>query len=399
MSNFNTDIFKSLSQGISIEEIIRLEIEEVVNHLLINELTVFLDYEKHDVIGYNSGNSRNGFYSRKLITKYGEINIKMPRDRNGEFKQQTVPVYDRRTDSLETTVLQLYSRGVTTSEIADLIEKMYGHAYTKQTISNITKVVEVNVDAFHNRKFNKRYVALYCDATMLNVRRDTVAREALHIIIGITEDGHKDVLEYRLYPHEAASNYTDMLQDLYERGLEEVLIIISDGLTGIKEACLKVYPKADHQTCWVHIQRNIAKLVRATDRKEIMNAVKPLYQSQNLESATSEFNNLKDAIGKKYPKVIKLLETNESLFSFYKYPLQIRRSIYTTNLVEGLNKQLKRQTKKKEQFPNEESLERFVCNYFLDYNASLGTRVHIGFGEVTMELNELFNDRYKKTNA
>ncbi len=396
MSNFNTEIFKSLSQGISIEEIIRLEIEEVVNQLLLNELTIFLDYEKHDVNGYNSGNSRNGFYSRKLLTKYGEISIKMPRDRNGEFKQQTVPAYDRRTDSLETTVLQLYSRGVTTSEIADLIEKMYGHAYTKQTISNITKAVEVNVDAFHNRKFNKRYVALYCDATMLNVRRDTVAREALHIIIGITEEGHKDVLDYRLYPHEAASNYTDMLQDLYERGLEEVLIIISDGLTGIKEACLKVYPKADHQTCWVHIQRNIAKLVRATDRKEIMNAVKPLYQSQNLESANSEFNNLKDTIGKKYPKVIKLLETNESLFSFYKYPMQIRRSIYTTNLVEGLNKQLKRQTKKKEQFPNEESLERFVCNYFLDYNARLGTRVHIGFGEVTMELNELFNDRYKK---
>ena len=396
MSNFNTEIFKSLSQGISIEEIIRLEIEEVVNQLLLNELTIFLDYEKHDVIGYNSGNSRNGFYSRKLLTKYGEISIKMPRDRNCEFKQQTVPAYDRRTDSLETTVLQLYSRGVTTSEIADLIEKMYGHAYTKQTISNITKAVEVNVDAFHNRKFNIRYVALYCDATMLNVRRDTVAREALHIIIGITEEGHKDVLDYRLYPHEAASNYTDMLQDLYERGLEEVLIIISDGLTGIKEACLKVYPKADHQTCWVHIQRNIAKLVRATDRKEIMNAVKPLYQSQNLESANSEFNNLKDTIGKKYPKVIKLLETNESLFSFYKYPMQIRRSIYTTNLVEGLNKQLKRQTKKKEQFPNEESLERFVCNYFLDYNARLGTRVHIGFGEVTMELNELFNDRYKK---
>ena len=124
-----------------------------------------------------------------------------------------------------------------------ILSKNVWHAYTKQTISSITKSVEVNVDAFHNRKFNKRYVALYCDATMLNVRRDTVAREALHIIIGITEEGHKDVLDYRLYPHEAASNYTDMLQDLYERGLEEALIIISDGLTGIKEACLKVYPK------------------------------------------------------------------------------------------------------------------------------------------------------------
>lgn len=395
MSNFNTDIFKSLSQGISIEEIIRLELEEVINQLLLNELTVFLDYEKYDVIGYNSGNSRNGYYSRSLQTKYGEININVPRDRNGEFKQQTVPTYDRRTDSLETTILQLYSRGVTTSEIADLIEKMYGHAYSKQTISNITKAVEVNVEAFHNRTFDKRYAALYCDATMLNVRRDSVAKEALHIILGITEDGHKDILDYRLYPNEAASNYTDMLQDLSERGLEEVLIIISDGLTGIRDACLNVYPKADHQTCWVHIQRNIAKLVRATDRKEIMNAVKPLYQSSKLEEALQEYDNLKETYGKKYPKIFKLLESNESLYSFYKYPIQIRRSIYTTNLVEGLNKQLKRQTKKKEQFPNEDSLERFVCNYFLDYNARLGSRIHKGFGEVTMELNEMFNLRYK----
>lgn len=395
MSNFNTDIIKSLSQGISIEEIIRLELEEVINQLLLNELTVFLDYEKYDVIGYNSGNSRNGYYSRSLQTKYGEININVPRDRNGEFKQQTVPTYDRRTDSLETTILQLYSRGVTTSEIADLIEKMYGHAYSKQTISNITKAVEVNVEAFHNRTFDKRYAALYCDATMLNVRRDSVAKEALHIIVGITEDGHKDILDYRLYPNEAASNYTDMLQDLSERGLEEVLIIISDGLTGIRDACLNVYPKADHQTCWVHIQRNIAKLVRATDRKEIMNAVKPLYQSSKLEEALQEYDNLKETYGKKYPKIFKLLESNESLYSFYKYPIQIRRSIYTTNLVEGLNKQLKRQTKKKEQFPNEDSLERFVCNYFLDYNARLGSRIHKGFGEVTMELNEMFNLRYK----
>ena len=186
-----------------------------------------------------------------------------------------------------------------------------------------------------------------------------------------------------------------MLQDLSERGLEEVLIIISDGLTGIRDACLNVYPKADHQTCWVHIQRNIAKLVRATDRKEIMNAVKPLYQSSKLEEALQEYDNLKETYGKKYPKIFKLLESNESLCSFYKFPIQIRRSIYTTNLVEGLNKQLKRQTKKKEQFPNEDSLERFVCNYFLDYNARLGSRIHKGFGEVTMELNEMFNLRYK----
>ena len=188
MSNFNTEVTKALSQGFSIDEIVRLEIETVVNQLLLTELTEFLDYEKYDVIGYNSGNSRNGYYSRTLDTKYGKINIEIPRNRNGEFKQQIVPDYDRKTDSLETTVLQLYSHGVTTSEIADLIEKMYGHAYRKQTISNITKAIEVNVDAFHQRPFSKRYIALYCDATMINVRRDSVAKEALHIIVQLKEN-------------------------------------------------------------------------------------------------------------------------------------------------------------------------------------------------------------------
>lgn len=395
MSNFNTDLIKALSQGISIDEIIKEEIETSINQLLETELTVFLDYEKYDVIGYNSGNSRNGKYSRKLDTKYGQINVEIPRDRNGDFKQQTVPAYNRRVDDLETTIIQLYSHGVTTSEIADLIEKMYGHTYSKQTVSNITKAVEINVKAYHERTFTKRYVALFCDATMINVRRDTVAKEALHIIIGISEDGHKDVLDYRLFPSEGASNYTEMLEDLKDRGLTEVLLIITDGLKGIKDACQSVYPKADHQTCWVHIQRNIAKLVRVNDRKEIMNLVKPLYKSEDYDSALIKFEKLKDEILSRYPKVIKLLESNESLFSFYKYPMQIRSSIYTTNLVEGLNKQLKRQTKKKEQFPNEESLERFVCNFFLDYNLRLGSRIHKGFGEVTSELNEMFESRYK----
>lgn len=198
--------------------------------------------------------------------------------------------------------------------------------------------------------FSKRYVALFCDATMINVRRESVAKEALHIILGITEDGHKEILDYRVYPHEGASNYTDMLNDLYERGLRKVLLIMSDGLSGIKDLCLKVYPKANHQTYWVQVQRNIEKLVRSKDRKEIMDSVKPLYGSRNIKEALLEFDNLKIAIGSKYTKVVTLLENNDSLFSFYNFPQSIRRSIYTTNLVEGINKQLKRQTKRKSSF-------------------------------------------------
>lgn len=159
-------------------------------------------YEKYDPIGYNSGDSWNGIYIRQLMTKFGEITVEVPRDRKGDFKQQTIPVYKRNDDSLETTVIQLYQKGVTTSEIAELIEKMYGHYYTPATISNLTKQVEQQVNEFHSRPLQNRYVVIYGDATYLNVRRDSVAKEALHVLVGIDEYGHKEVLDYRLYKSE-----------------------------------------------------------------------------------------------------------------------------------------------------------------------------------------------------
>lgn len=155
MPNSNTELYKALLSGSSIDEIIRKEIEDTINLLLKTELTSFLDYEPYDPIVYNSGNSRNGSYSRNLKTKYGEITVEISRDRNGEFKQHTITPYKRNTDDLEATILHLYSKGITTSEIADLIEKMYGHAYSKQTISNITKTMENHVKEFHERQLNK----------------------------------------------------------------------------------------------------------------------------------------------------------------------------------------------------------------------------------------------------
>ena len=149
MTNFTTRLLSAVAAGQNIDELFCKELESAVNELLKTELTVFLDYEKYDPIGYNSGNSRNGYYSRSLKTKYGEIQAQIPRDRNGEFNQQTVSPYKRQTSDLETTVLQLYSKGITTAEIADLIEKMYGHAYTPATISNMTRMVQEWVRQYH----------------------------------------------------------------------------------------------------------------------------------------------------------------------------------------------------------------------------------------------------------
>lgn len=396
MTNFTTSLLNAVARGENLDDLFCKELETAINDLLKTELTVFLDYEKYDPIGYNSGNSRNGYYQRALKTKYGEITVQVPRDRNGEFTQQTVSPYKRQTSDLETTVLQLYSKGITTAEIADLIEKMYGHAYTPATISNMTKIVEENVTAFHQRPLSKRYAVVYCDATYLNVRRDSVSKEALHILLGITPEGFKEIISFRLYPTESSENYREMLKDVQNRGVEQVLLFVSDGLRGLTESCLSVYPQAHYQPCWVHIQRNILRLVRASDKMEIASRLKEVYQSTTQQEAEIYLKKFIDDISKKYPKIKALLERTQYLFTFLSFPKDIQRSIYSTNIVEGYNKQLKKQTKRKEQFPNESSLERFVCDHMIQYNQRFSNRIHKGFNSVQSALNDMFDQQYPK---
>lgn len=182
-----------------------------------------------------------------------------------------------------------------------------------------------------------------------------------------------------------------MLIDIQERGVKEVLLFVSDGLKGLKDACLETFPRAQHQACWIHIQRNIGRLVRREDKARVMGDAKQIYQAGSLAEALEAYEIFKRDHRKRYPKVVHLLENNmESLFSFFTFPKAIRPSIYTTNLIENLNKQLKRDMKRKEQFPNEEALDRFTCVKVLDYNQRFYERIHKGFNLVTAELIILF---------
>ena len=189
MNNLTTDILQTLATKGDLNELFRSHLELAVNTLLRTELTAFLDYEKYDRIGFHSGNSRNGSYDRPVKTEYGELHLQIPRDRNGEFKQQTLPAYKRTNGTLEETVIHLFQKGITMSEIADLIEKMYGHHYTPQTMSNMTKVFTEEVSAFKKRKLNSHYAVIYLDATYIPLKRKTVEKEAIHIAVGIRPDG------------------------------------------------------------------------------------------------------------------------------------------------------------------------------------------------------------------
>ena len=381
MINFTTEIMQTLLNKGDLDELFREHLERAINSLLQAELTAFLDYEKYDRNGFNSGNSRNGNYSRTFKTEYGELNLTIPRDRNGEFSQQTLPAYKRTNDSLETTIIQLFQKGITMAEISELIEKMYGHHYTPQTISNMSKLVSEDVLAFKERTLEANYSVIFMDATHIPVKRQTVSKEAVYITIGIRLDGTKEVLGFTIAPTESAYIWKEVLQDLRKRGLEEVLLVVTDGLSGIEESIHSVYPNAQFQQCCVHVSRNIAHKVRVRDRKEICEDFKLVYQANSKEEALDHIDFMIRKWKKQYPRVVNLL-LNPALLTFYNFPHAIRRTIYSTNLIEGFNKQLKRYTRRKEQFPNEESLERFLVSQFNQYNQKFLGRIHKGFKEI-----------------
>lgn len=389
MPNFTTEIMETLINKGDLDELFRCHLELAVNSLLQAELTAFLDYEKYNRTGFNSGNSRNGNYSRSFKTEFGELNLAIPRDRNGEFSQQTLPAYKRSNDSLETTIIQLFQKGITMSEISELIEKMYGHHYTPQTISNITQIVSEDVVAFKERSLESQYSIIFMDATHIPLKRQTVSKEAVYIVIGIRLDGTKEVLGFSIAPTGSSYVWKEILQDLKDRGLEEVLLVVTDGLSGINDSIHSIYPNAQFQQCCVHISRNIAHKVRVSDRQEVCNDFKLVYQAASKEEAMNQISFMIDKWKKQYPRVVKLL-MNPAILTFYNFPPSIRRTIYSTNLIEGFNKQLKKYTKRKEQFPNEESLERFLVSQFNNYNQKFLCRIHKDFKEIQDTLESMF---------
>ena len=336
MTYGNTDLIKALVSDSSITDVFRKELEKTINLLLETELTEFLSYEKYAVEGYNTGNSRNGYYVRHLKTQFGEISVQIPRDRAGKFSNKTIEPYRREFGDLETTIIHLYRKGITTREIADLIEKMYGCHYSAQSISNITKIVQKEVDAFHQRALHNSYAAIYCDATFISVKRNTVQKEALHVLLGITPSGQKEVLDYIIRPTESLDAYNELLTSIKKRGVKSVLLFISDGFIGLKDLCLTQYPAAKFQRCWVHILRHIQKLIRRKDLAVVMSELKTIYQATSYEQATSILGNFLTTWQPIYPKLQGILSDITDLFTYYEFPASIRASIYTTNIIGSL---------------------------------------------------------------
>lgn len=389
MTQFTTDLLEFLSQQSNIDEFFRSCLEKAMNELMQAELSAFLGYDPYAKAGYHTGNSRNGSYSRCFETKYGKITLTIPRDRNGDFTTALLPAYARRDDHLEAMVIKLYQTGVTTREISDIIERMYGHHYSPSTVSNIAKITQENVSAFHERRLKSHYSVLYLDGTYLPLRRGTVSKECVHIALGITYEGHKEVLGYDIAPNENLSSWSELLNRLHSNGLEQVSLVVTDGLRGLEETISQVFPMAKQQRCLVHIARNLANKVKKADRSALLAQFKTVYQATDIQEALDKLENFINNWSLKYKNTMEKLAQTRHLLTFLEFPPSIRQSIYSTNLIESLNKEIKRQTKKRVVFPNEEALERCLVSLFEGYNLRNEQRVHKGFGVCSDTLESL----------
>ncbi|MEW9678060.1 IS256 family transposase, partial [Lentibacillus sp. L22] len=273
---------------------------------------------------------------RSLDTKHGHIDdLAVPRDRHGDFQTELFDPYQRRDQWVGETVTRMYQKGVSTREIGEMIEHMLGSSYSATTVSNITEATVENIEAWQQRPLNKRYSVLYLDGTYLKLRRDDVANEVVYIVIGVNENGYREILGFYVGGQESSLGWKEILIDLYERGAEEVLLGVFDGLPGLETAMKEVYPKADVQRCVVHKIRNALNAVRKKDQTAIAEDLKPIYQASTKEEARKQFNAFKQVWQSKHPKVVKSWEEDlEVLLTFLDYPSSIQRVIYTSNIIE-----------------------------------------------------------------
>lgn len=395
MCNDTTKLKEILSNSNSLDEFICIMIKNMIETLLKAELTEFLNYEKYEYKGRNSGNSRNGFYSRDYDTKYGRIeNLQIPRDRNGEFKQKLIEPYKRRDGWLEDMIISMYASGASAREIMDIIDRLYGHHYSPQTVSNITDVALEEIDKWRQRPLKRRYSVLFIDATFARMRRDTVLNEAIYFIIGVDEDGYREVLDFFIGANESSTVWKEILYSLKQRGVEEVLLGVMDGLPAIEEAFLSVFPKADIQRCIVHVVRHSYAQVRKKDQPEFIEDLKSIYRSSTLELAQNRLAQVTLKWSKRYKRIMDRWNDNPYLFTYYKYPETIRRSIYTTNWIERFNNEVKRLMKPKEQFPTEEAAAKIIYYQVIKYNEKWSNRILYGFKSVQQQLKMMFEERY-----
>jgi transposase-like protein len=334
-----------------------------LEHMLEAELTAHLGYQPYAATGRNSGNSRNGKRSRSLRTSAGDMQIQVPRDRKSEFQPALLEKYQTSTNELEEKIIALYAKGVSTRDIQETLQELYGVEVSAQTISTITDKVWSLVEAWQSRPLAAVYPIVYLDCIHLKLRRDgRVLNTAVYIVLGVDVDGGRDVLGHWVGDGgEGANFWLSVVTDLQTRGVEDIFIACIDGLTGFKEAIQAVFPKTQIQRCIIHQVRHSLTYVSWKDRKAFVADLRTVYQAPTREAAEGKLLELGERWGDKYAVAVSSWERNwEDLSTMFEYPAEIRRLIYTTNTVEGYNRQLRKVVKTKGALPSGDAARKLL---------------------------------------
>lgn len=333
-----------------------------LGEMLEAELTEHLGYEKHSPAGRNTGNSRNGATKKIVQTEHGPIDLPVPRDRDGSFTPVIVKKHQRRLGKLEDQVISMYARGMSTRAIRDQIEELYGVELSASAVSQITDRVLQNVAEWQNRPLEAVYPFVFFDAIHFSMRDEgPVVKKAAYTCLAVTVEGGKDLLGLWIGEAESATFWHGVFTELRNRGVEDILIACVDGIKGFTEAMEAVFPRTAIQRCIIHQIRNSFRHISWKDRKAVARDLKTVYGAPTRQAAETALDTVEETWGKRYPLMIKSWRTNWSeLSTYFVFPEEIRRLIYTTNAVEALHRQFRKVTKTKSVFPHDDALRKIL---------------------------------------
>jgi transposase-like protein len=361
--NLPKNFFKQFKNKEAFQEFFQDLFKQGVQEMLQGELDEHLGYEKHSPDGYNTGNSRNGSSKKKVKTEtLGDMVLNIPRDRKSTFEPQLIPKHERMSDKIEQVIIGMYSRGMTTRDIEDQVKEIYGVDVSEGTISNVTNRLIDNIKQWQIRPLEPVYFVVWMDGISLKIRSNgKVINKTIFLVIGLNNQGKKEVLGMWINETESASFWLTVLTDLKARGVEDILIACTDNLKGFTDAIKSSFPKTLTQLCVVHQIRNSCRYVVWKDKKEFVTDLKAVYAAPSQEAAANALDEFEAKWGKKYGYAVQSWRTNwEDLTHYFHFPQEIRHIIYTTNVIESLNSGIRKYTRSKSVFPDDSSAMKAV---------------------------------------
>lgn len=386
-----------IKNSLDVENYLDSLLQPLMQKLLDTELENHLEYKKYAHLkGKKIDNMRNGHCKAKIVkTKYGNITIKTPRDRNATFNPIIIEKGQTKLTGFEDKCIALYAKGMSLRDIEKTLKEIYGVKIGKDEISKLISAVSEETNAWRKRKLKPMYVFTYADCLYVPIKDDiTTSKKAVYVIIGVDVNGYKEILGLWISDTESGSFWSNIFEDLKERGVKDILYMSSDGIAGFKGSLERVFPKAQSQRCVVHLVRNIYGLCPKKNAKDIIADYKKIYTSSNLEEANFHLKIFKEKYNSDYSRIVKKVEDfMQYLEPLFELPKEIRKCIYTSNAIESVNSALRKVTRGKGAFPSENSVYKILYLRIKDLSEKWKKPIQ-NWKTIQLQLIELFGDRY-----